>query len=79
MKIYFYMIGCLLRYKRYYTWVQTHRIEFVDKMFFYGFMIAIIGLGLMFGSGMGEWAIVGAIGVAMVVVAKFLVSWAEKR
>lgn len=79
MKIYLLCVKALLRYKWYYTWVQTHRIETVDRLFFSGTTMAVVGLLLMFGSGCGQWVWLGVVGVVIVILAKFLVGWAEGK
>ena len=79
MKFYNYCVKLLLRYKWFYDWVQTHRIETVDRIFFAGLWCSLIGTGLLFGSGKGFWATLLLIGIVLIVIAKFLVNWAEGK
>ncbi len=79
MKFYYYCTALLLRYKRTYDWVQQNRIEFVDRLFLFGMSMALIGTGLLFGSGEAGWAIASFTGVVIIVIAKMLVGWAERK
>ena len=79
MKFYYYCASLLLRYKRTYDWIQAHKVETVDRMFIAGMVAALVGTALMFGSGEGAWALASFAGVVLIVIAKMLVGWAERK
>lgn len=79
MKVYRFLIATAIRYRKAIQWADTHRYEAVDMMFINGFMLAIAGVMLLFGSNNTIWLAPAAIGVIIVIVSKTLYeTWAKK-
>ena len=79
MKIYRFLIATAIRYRKAIQWADTHRYDTVDMMFFYGLMLAIGGMMLLFGSANTIWIGVAALGVILIITSKTLLDkWARK-
>ena len=79
MKIYRFLIATAIRYRKAIQWADTHRYDTVDMMFFYGLILSIGGIMLLFGSANTIWIGVAALGVIMIIASKTLLDkWARK-
>ena len=79
MKIYRFLIATAIRYRKAIQWADTHRYDTVDMMFFYGLILSIGGIMLLFGSANTIWIGVAALGVIMIIASKTLLDkWANK-
>ena len=79
MKIYRFLIATAIRYRKAIEWADTHRYDTVDMMFFYGLILAVGGIMLLFGSANTIWIGVAALGVILIIASKTLLDkWANK-
>lgn len=79
MKVYRLLIATAIRYRKAIEWADTHRYDTVDMMFFYGLILSIGGIMLLFGSANTIWIGVAALGVIMIIASKTLLDkWASK-
>ena len=68
MKVYRFLIATAIRYRKAIEWADTHRYDTVDMMFFYGLILAVGGMMLLFGSANTIWIGAAALGVIMIIL-----------